>query len=87
MTVTDFKTRITTSTYSTPPQGPAAVDEANNMQANAKGAIMGFDVDTQTYTLGLTLSWYVYLLLHLLLHISSLIDCPVSRMLTYLSPL
>jgi hypothetical protein len=58
MTVTEFKTKLAGGAYNTPTNGPAAVAEANAMQANAQGTVMGFDVATQTYTLGLTLDWY-----------------------------
>jgi hypothetical protein len=61
MTVTDFKTKLAGGAYNTPTNGPAAVAEANAMQANAQGTVMGFDVATQTYTLGLTLDWYAWM--------------------------
>jgi hypothetical protein len=59
MLVTQFTTRTATSTYTTPPGGPGAMALANAAGLDLLGARMGFDVATQTYTLGLQLDWCV----------------------------
>lgn len=59
MQVTQLTTRTAASTYTTPPDGEASITEANGNGLNANGSRMGFDVATQTYTLGLQLDWCV----------------------------